>query len=372
MIKYVCSSFAFTIGMLIVFTSSCYAQVAYSASATQATGISKLCSQGLGATCVPSACVAPLGFTPIKNAVDLQNIQQNLSGKYFLCNDIDLSNTTITPIGSWNNRFKGMLDGNNKVISNLLMHSVSKLRLGLFDTIDINGHIKDLSFYNAIVSNGYAGCSTGTSCANAGVVSGSNAGLIENVSVDGQGLIRGYRGVGGITGNNTGIIRLASVSSKVFIDAHGYAGGIAGNNYGSGGQGQVLGVIEDSFSQASVVIQTHTAGGLVGSNGYGGAIYRSYAAAQIIWGSQVGALVGSHFGAYINNSPIYAVVSNSYASDIGLPFIYNVSILSTVSPDSGVFGLNEMTQAPAPPYLWINWNFNQVWQQYRKSLPSFW
>lgn len=79
------------------------------------------------------AQAAPKGYIPIKTAQDLQNISKNLKGKYFLENDIDLSETfNWQPIGTEKNPFGGVLDGNNKTISGLRIMRPDEKHVGLF------------------------------------------------------------------------------------------------------------------------------------------------------------------------------------------------------------------------------------------------
>ena len=66
------------------------------------------------------ALAATDDYTPIYTAEDLNNIRNNLSGKYILMNDIDLSTyENWEPIGSSETPFTGELDGNGYSISNL-------------------------------------------------------------------------------------------------------------------------------------------------------------------------------------------------------------------------------------------------------------
>ena len=60
------------------------------------------------------------GYTLIKTAEDLDNIRNDLSGKYILMNDIDLSSySSWKPIGDEVNNFTGEFNGNGHVIENL-------------------------------------------------------------------------------------------------------------------------------------------------------------------------------------------------------------------------------------------------------------
>ncbi len=67
----------------------------------------------LGTYCVAFASDdIPDGYTPVYTAEDLNNIRNNLSGKYILMNNIDLSDfTQWNPIGRFDAPFVGELDG---------------------------------------------------------------------------------------------------------------------------------------------------------------------------------------------------------------------------------------------------------------------
>lgn len=70
----------------------------------------------------------PAGYTPIRTAEDLNNIRNDLNGKYILMNDIDLSEFgNWSPIGSLQSPFRGTLIGN--------LHAVRSMRIGITDTI---------------------------------------------------------------------------------------------------------------------------------------------------------------------------------------------------------------------------------------------
>ena len=65
----------------------------------------------------------PFDYTPIYTAEDLNNIRNDLDGKYILMNDIDLSTyENWEPIGSSETPFTGELDGNGYSISNLTIN----------------------------------------------------------------------------------------------------------------------------------------------------------------------------------------------------------------------------------------------------------
>ena len=93
------------------------------------------------------------GYTLIKTAQDLDNIRNNLSGKYILMNDIDLSSySNWDPIGEVSDdlstvisSFNGTLDGNGYSIKNL--SAQDKEYFSLFAAID-GAEIKNLEMDN--------------------------------------------------------------------------------------------------------------------------------------------------------------------------------------------------------------------------------
>lgn len=109
------------------------------------------------------------GYSVIYNANDLNNIRNNLNGKYVLANDIDLSDMDWIPIGMLDAPFRGVFDGNGNTINGLNIVSTSRTGVGLFGAnngtiknVSVNGDISieqqnDLSYVGGIVgyNNGY-------------------------------------------------------------------------------------------------------------------------------------------------------------------------------------------------------------------------
>ena len=157
------------------------------------------------------------GYTAISTKEQLNDIRNNLSGKYYLENDIELLNVDFakggafhnngdcwTSIGNKENKFNGIFDGNGFKISNLKVNMKEEAK-GLFGFS--SGIIKNLGLINIDMSN---------------------------KSDDGYGYI------GGITGYNEGVIKncyyLGNIepglnnASKTDIN---YIGGITGYNEGN-------------------------------------------------------------------------------------------------------------------------------------------
>jgi internalin A len=188
------------------------------------------------------------GWTAISNRAELEAIKDNLSGKYYLTNDIDLAGKEWVPIGDndWYNlyfgdgseRFTGILDGQGYVIRNMTItksHSFVGLftcigyihdnkpaeirNLGMEDTnIDITnsthatvGSLFGGSFHKAVVSNCYNTGNISISTGNAGGISGSNDWVVITDSY------------------NTGDITIKNDSVINDLYAQEYAGGIVAN-----------------------------------------------------------------------------------------------------------------------------------------------
>ena len=172
------------------------------------------------------------GYTVIKTAQDLDNIRNDLDGKYILMNDIDLSSySNWDPIGEVDLNtgvgigFTGILDGNGHVIKNLTINRTSEDVAGLFllvgDTLGTTtiGEVKNLGLENVDI--------TGINAV--GAIAGVNCGKISNCYVTGKITGGGY-GTGGITGmSNNGLITKCSNYAHI-QGGYAYTGGIVGNN----------------------------------------------------------------------------------------------------------------------------------------------
>ena len=169
----------------------------------------------------------PVGYTGIYTAADLNNVRNNLSGKYIMMNEIDLV-ATISPIGTGaSNYFSGIFDGNGYTIKGLNTYAAgSTLYAGLFGYN--KGTIENVGLINGSVSanaSGYVFMPYANTYVYlyAGSIAGYNAGTINNCY-------------------NTGSVSAtASVTSQpnqnpspsASIYAYTYAGGIAGYSTGT-------------------------------------------------------------------------------------------------------------------------------------------
>src|SRR5574344_1845214 len=163
--------------------------------------------------------VVPDGYTAINTAQDLDNIRNNLSGKYILMADIDLSSiSNWDPLGDDTTQFTGTFDGNGHVIKNLTIDRINEYNVGLFEA------------------------TSGATISNVG---------LENVNVKGQNY------VGGLLGQNYDSTVSNSYATGSVTGTY-IVGGLVGQNYGSS-------TVSNSYATGSVT-GTDEVGGLVGYN----------------------------------------------------------------------------------------------------------
>jgi len=201
---------------------------------------------------------------------------------YKLANDINLSTygdnfdqgQGWTPIGNSNKPFKGIFDGNNKVVSNLYIKRVDIV--GLFGQIAFFSVVKNLSVKNVNITAGTGNRNVvwvgggGQNVIVGGVVGNSeSSSTVSNCYTTGTITcsISGSLWVGGVVGLNsdnstvTNCHSTATVSSTATVWS--VAGGVVGKNFGK---------VTNSYSTGSVSVSTSGrnvisyAGGVVGEN----------------------------------------------------------------------------------------------------------
>ena len=223
------------------------------------------------------------GYTLIKTAEDLNNIRNNLSGKYILMNDIDLSGINWVSIGSSSSGFSGELNGNGYVIKNLTMTANSSNLQGLFGYIE-NGKVSNLGLEAAHIAGSYL----------SGILSeeAKNA-IISNCYS--TGFVGGDDSCGGLVGAMTGGTITNSYSSASVYS--GVVGGLIGSGDGT--------TISNCYATGS--LSGGTQGGLVGK----GKVYisNSYATGHISSGSSA---PGLSYGGLIAEASSGSTVTNCY------------------------------------------------------------
>ena len=169
----------------------------------------------------------------INTCTDLQNMQNDLSGNYALCSDIDCSATSswdggagFAPVGP---TFNGFLDGRGYAIKNLYM-SRNTYSVGLFQSI--NGH--DALIKNVTLKDPNIRSTSYNVGGFVGVIANSSGLVMSNVVIEGGTISSSVYNVGGLAGtisnadNNATIISNSAVYDAT-INASSYQlGGLAG------------------------------------------------------------------------------------------------------------------------------------------------
>ena len=208
------------------------------------------------------------GYTIITTADELQAMQDNLSGKYILMNNIDLEGYDWTPVGTTANPFLGEFNGNGYVISNLKIIKPDENDLGVFGYTGTSS-ISNLGLEN-IEINGKDHC---------GSLVGHGGGTVKNCYST-NAVISGRHIIGGLIGwDFTNSISFCYSNSDV--SGNGYVGALLGESYNS---------VDNCFAVGSVT-SPWLAGGLIGK--CYSKISNSYAAAKVSCNNDGGGLVGS-------------------------------------------------------------------------------
>lgn len=244
-------------------------------------------------------------------ATHLQNMgNTNVVGQdyyYNLSNDIDLTGVTWSAIGNSLAlySFKGTFDGQNHTIDNLTMN-IASAHKGFFGVIGIEGEVKNIGLTNSSINISNSDF--------AGVLAGTNQGIISNAYSTGNIISTGSTYIGGLVGFNNG------------------------------------GTIEDSYSTTNVINDASQTGGLVGENR--GTIRRSYATGDVdsgTTGSHIGGLVGRNTNNISNSYATGAVGGNdSVGGLVGVnsgtvQYSYSIGVITGTTNVGGLIGGNTGT-----------------------------
>jgi len=291
-----------------------------------------------------------------------------LSAAYALGADVDLSGLTppLVTIGEGVAAFTGVFDGKNRALEGL---SVT-----LFEYIETGAEVRDLRYSGTVDFTGLSfsrgmltrnnrgtirgvhGEGTLAASDHAGVIAGTNEGLVEDCSAGGT-ITTGGAHIGGLVGVNTGTVRRSF--STVSVTAGLRVGGLVGRQ-------SAPGVIEESYSVGPVTGVQWT-GGLVGSL-FGGSISNSYARATSVSAEEPGGLVGqiAGDGVTITNSYAYAGSLTGVGAEglVGLLDLGTPTITSSYFHDSatGTLGTAISTAQMQTESTFTGWNFADIWQ----------
>ncbi|MCL2045428.1 MAG: dockerin type I domain-containing protein [Oscillospiraceae bacterium] len=236
-------------------------------------------------------------YIAISDRAGLEAINNNLSGKYYLTNDIDLSGAEWVPIGyGSNNAFSGIFDGQGFVINNL-KNTVATYSAGLFE------HMK-----NATISN---------------------------VGLEGTNIVSEFL-AGGISGHTSGLVHISNCYNTGDISGQ-WAGGIVGFGTNSisfshcYNNGSVSSILSSSTSSISFPLEAR-AGGICG-------IFNTNSSIDLFYIDDcynTGDILASSSTSSTTNAIAYAGgivghISNSLSTQQGINDCYNIGNISATS-----------------------------------------
>ncbi len=313
----------------------------------------------------------PEGYTPIYTAEDLNNIRNDLDGKYILMNDIDLSEyENWEPIGVSGAPFTGQFNGNNHKVSSMIINreynGSENIYYGLFGYINgtSNGNeytIKDLTVLDARIN---VKCSENEKAkTRTGILVGfSSAATISDCSVEGEINVKDFSvsEVGGIAGRSSwsDFVNCVNYSDiNVYINSNSTqisAGGISGIVKQSGEQfccnyGNIVAVGTD-VSESCVVkiggVDGDGSGNICLADSYNrGDISVDFSNAQTYLGGVSGESYISE-NVYSSGNIIYPNGFEGYAGAISGNLFYSVLAVGLPSELENAYYIDE-TNIPA-------------------------
>ena len=305
---------------------------------------------------------------------------------YRLEADIDLSGVTFNIIGtsgiSWfmsgslgldEVGFRGVFDGNNKKISNLVVEhaTVTGIPVGFISAVGVGGVVKNLGLENISVTagvelvGGLVGLNIGTitSCYTTGVVNAnSSAGGLVGANVNGESMCGSpvIPNIGSIE-NSYSVCDVTSTVSEAI-------GGLVGANKGAIAKSYATGNVSGGASSS----QGNGVGGLVGQNKETGTIINSYATTGTVRGNFfVGGLVGSNSNLIMDS---YSTGNVSGITPLGIGGLVGKN---SITPEGVAFrcfwdtetseqaasaaGTGKNTVQMKSQVTFAGWNFTTVW-----------
>lgn len=250
----------------------------------------------------------PYQVSELGNLVWIGNNAGDSSNTYYrLTTDLDATvtagwnaNAGFAPIGTDVTPFRGIFDGNGKVISNLSINRPAQEYVGFFGYVGSSGIVKDLGLAGCSVTGGYdvgglVGINNGgtvSNCYATGAVAvrtdyaGGLVGYNYNGVVIGcyaTGSASGSNDVGGLVGlNSYGTVRGCYATGPAAV-SNDYVGGLVGINN--------RGMVSGCYASGSTTGR-YDVGGLVGMNTDGGTVTVCYATGPVMGSAAFGGLVG--------------------------------------------------------------------------------
>ncbi len=217
---------------------------------------------------------------PVATLEDLQNMQNDLAGDYYLTANIDAGGVNWLPIGAeFNGRpaspFRGSFNGNGFTISNLTIDRAGDDNVGLFRSLESSGTIENIKLENVSIRGG----------SNVGALTGYMAlSEVNNISVE-NGTVTGLNRVGGLVGESYNGLGINNSRSNVIVNGLDEVAGIVGKIWDG-----YLNNINQSYALGAVSGRNKV-GGIAGYS-KSGDIVRSYAFGNVTGQNFVGGLAG--------------------------------------------------------------------------------
>ena len=239
-----------------------------------------------------------------KLAQDVNN-GNNYAGIYFvLTADIllnDISNWTSwnettaptkpwTPIGSYEQRFSGTLDGDGHSVSGIYINSTANYQ-GLVGYLDNGGTLQNLGVKASYIKGGYY----------VGGVCGENSGTVTNCYNTGS--VEGNNSVGGVCGYNNGGTVTNCYNTGNLTGTGDYVGGVCGRSNGN---------VNNCHNAGNLTGTGDYVGGVCGTNA--GTVTNCYNTGSVAGNYDVGGLCGRNYGT-VNNCYNTGSVAGNY--DVG-------------------------------------------------------
>ena len=300
------------------------------------------------------------GWTAVSSAEELAAISKNLSGKYYLTANIDLTGKPWTPIAMYFYKpFTGEFDGNGYVIKGLSVSnstsgsSSARVGVGLFGCTS-GAKLQNVSVIDASVVN------TAASDVSTGILVGcGHATTIIHCYTSGTVSSKCVYGTGGIVGHtmprtgtsSAGAYILCCASSATVSSTSSYAGGIAGGSNED---------IEECYFTGSVTSGSSCAGGIAG--------FITGASMKYCWSS--GSVEGKQNGA---NGGVAGLVGSGSAStsytvaDVNALNTFNTSAANYRSAQPAVGGGSARDVYFEKGHFSVKGTANTSWDDYTGS-----
>lgn len=243
----------------------------------------------------------------ITTVADLQAIQNDLGGTYYLDSDLDLSGVSFTPLGNESTPFTRTFEGNRHTITYLTLNPESGTGVGMFACS--NGTIRNLILKNISITS---------TCADyVGGLVGWNkpAGIISGITVM-ESAVLGFRSsdhvsedYGLIAGRNDGSITQSFVQYGTVKEVYS-SGGIAGKNRGT--------IMDCSVDNCMIHCGMH-GGGITGSGAEQGSVVNCWVMNTTVTGRTT---LGAIAGLSTATSDIWVTIRNTtalYCTICGVP-----------------------------------------------------